>query len=85
MHYEGMVNQIYKHEQQLNKPNAKDTKTSQSISKGFGSSKYYDKQEDFEFSLFPVVPHMFSFHYWLSVQLLSYIYAQNKCKRAKLL
>ena len=49
-----MVNQIYPPELQLNKGNTSDTEASfldlhLSISKGFVSSKIYDKRDDFDF------------------------------------
>ena len=56
-YFEGMVNQIYQSELQLNKANTSDTETSfldlhLSISNGFVSSKIYDKSDDYErFSL----------------------------------
>ena len=53
---EGMVNQIYPHELQLNKANTSDTEAPfldlhLSISHGFASSKIYDKRDDFEFDI----------------------------------
>ena len=63
-----MVNQIYPPELQLNKSNTSDTEAPfldlyLSISKGFVSSKIYDKRDDFDFDIvnFPFldgdVPH----------------------------
>ena len=51
---EGMVNQIYPHELQLNKANTTDTEAPfldlyLSIADGFVSSKIYDKRDDFDF------------------------------------
>ena len=50
--FEGMVNQIYQPELQLNKANTSDTEAlldlHLSISKGFVSSKIYDKHIDFD-------------------------------------
>ena len=51
-YFEGMVNQIYPPELQLNKANASDTEATffhLSISNGFVSSKIYDKRDDFNF------------------------------------
>ena len=53
-YFEGMVNQIYPSELQLNKDNTSDTKAPfldlhLSISNGFVSSKIYDKRDDFDF------------------------------------
>ena len=54
--FEGMVNQIYPHELQLNKANTSDTEAPfldlrLSISNGFVSSKIYDKRDDFDFGI----------------------------------
>ena len=51
-YFEGMVNQIYPSELQLNKANTSDTEAPfldlhLSISNGFVSSKMYDKRDDF--------------------------------------
>ena len=51
-----MVNQIYPPELQLNKANTSDTEAPfldlhLSISKGFVSSKIYDKRDDFNFDI----------------------------------
>ena len=53
-YFEGMVNQIYPPELQLNKANTSDTDAPfldlhLSISNGFVSSKIYDKRVDFDF------------------------------------
>ena len=53
---EGMVNQIYPTELQLNKANTSDTEAPfldlhLSISNGFVSSKIYDKRDDFDFDI----------------------------------
>ena len=55
-YFEGMVNQIYPSELQLNKANASDTEAPfldlhLSISNGFVSSKIYDKRDDFDFDI----------------------------------
>ena len=55
-YFEGMVNQIYPAELQLNKANTSDTKAPfldlhMSISNGFVSSKIYDKRVVFDFDI----------------------------------
>ena len=55
-YFEGMVNQIYPPELQLNKVNTSDTEAPfldlhLSISNGFVSSKMFDKRDDFEFDI----------------------------------
>ena len=55
-YFEGMVNQIYPPELQLNKTNTSDTVAPfldlhLSISNGFVSSKIYDKRDDFDFDI----------------------------------
>ena len=55
-YFEGMVNQIYPLELQLNKANISDTKTPfldlhLSIANGFVSSTIYDKRDDFDFDI----------------------------------
>ena len=55
-YFEGMVNQIYPSELQLNKANTSDTDAPfldlhMSISNGFVSSKIYDKRDDFDFNI----------------------------------
>ena len=56
-YFEGMDNQIYPPELQLNKANTSDTEAPfldlhLSISNGFVSSKIYDKRDDFDFDIF---------------------------------
>ena len=56
-YFEGMVNQIYPPELQLNKANTSDTEASfldlhLSISNGFVSSKIHDKRDDFDFDIY---------------------------------
>ena len=65
-YFEGMVNQIYPSELQLNKANTSDTEASfldlhLSISNGFVSSKIYDKRDDFDFDIvnFPFLEFKF--------------------------
>ena len=55
-YFEGMVNQIYPPESQLNKANTSDTEapflnSHLSISNGFVSFKIYDKLDDFDFDI----------------------------------
>ena len=53
-YFEGMVNQFYPSELQLNKANTSDTEApflDLSISNGFVSSKIYDKRDDFDFDI----------------------------------
>ena len=55
-YFEGMVNQIYPSELQLNKANTSDTEAPflnlhLSISNGFVLSKIYDKRDDFYFDI----------------------------------
>ena len=55
-YFEGMVNQIYPPELQLNKANTSDTEAPfldlhLSISNSFVSSKIYDKRDDFNFDI----------------------------------
>ena len=55
-YFEGMVNQIYPPELQLNKAKTSDTEApfldlNLSISNGFVSSKIYDKRDDFDFDI----------------------------------
>ena len=61
-YFEGMVNQIYPPEYQLNKANTSDTEAPcldlhVSISNGFVSSKINDKRDDFDFDIvkFPIL------------------------------
>ena len=76
-YFEGMVNQIYPSELQLNKANTSDTEAPfldlhLSISNGFVSSKIYDKRDDFDFDIvnFPFldgdVPHRPSYGVYIS-------------------
>ena len=55
-YFDGMDNQIYPLEFQLNKENSSDTKSPildlhLTISDGFVSSKQYDKRDDFDFDV----------------------------------
>ena len=55
-YFEGMVNQIYPPEVQLNKANISDTEAPfldlhLSVANGFVSSKIYDKRDDFDFGI----------------------------------
>ena len=55
-YFEGMVNQIYPSELQLNKANISDTEATfldlhLSVANGFVSSKIYDKRDDFDFDI----------------------------------
>ena len=55
-YFEGMVNQIYPPELQLNKANISDTEAPfldlhLSVANGFVSSKIYDKRDDFDFDI----------------------------------
>ena len=55
-YFEGMVNQIYPPELQLNKGNISDTEAPfldlhLSVANGFVSSKIYDKRDDFDFDI----------------------------------
>ena len=55
-YFEGMVNQIYPPDLQLNKANTTDTEAPfldlhLSIANGFVSSKIYDKRDDFDFDI----------------------------------
>ena len=55
-YFEGIVNQIYPPELQLNKANASDTEAPffdlhLSVSNGFVSTKIYDKRDDFDFDI----------------------------------
>ena len=55
-YFEGMVNQIYPPELQLNKANISDTEAPfldlhLSVANGFVSSKVYDKRDDFDFDI----------------------------------
>ena len=99
-YFEGIVNQIYPLELQLNKANATDTEAPfldlhLSIANGFVSSKIYDKRDDFDFDIvnFPFldgdVPRRASYGVYIS-QLIRFArvcnhVARNKCLTAKLL
>ena len=85
-YFEGMVNQIYPSELQLNKANASDTEAPfldlhLSISNGSVSSKIYDKSDDFDFDIvkFPFldgdVPRRPSYGVYISqlIRLLEYV------------
>ena len=53
-YFEGMVNQIYPPEVQLNKANISDTEApflDLSVANGFVSFKIYDKRDDFDFDI----------------------------------
>ena len=55
-YFEGMVNQIYPPELQLNKANISDTEAPVldlhlSVANGFVSSRIYDKRDDFDFDI----------------------------------
>ena len=55
-YFDGMVNQMYLSELQLNKANSSDTEAPfrdlhLTISDGFVSSKTYDKRDDFDFDI----------------------------------
>ena len=86
--FEGMFNQIYPPELQLNKANISDTEAPfldlrLSVANGFVSSKIYDKRDDFDFDIvnFPFVLLRF-------VRVCSHVTdfnARNKCLTAKLL
>ena len=76
-YFEGMVNQIYTPELQLNKANTTDTEAPfldlhLSIANGFVSSKIYDKRDDFDFDIvyFPLldddVPRRASYGVYIS-------------------
>ena len=76
-YFEGMVNQIYPPELQLNKANISDTDAPfldlhLSVENGFVSSKIYDKRDDFDFDIvnFPfldgVVPRRASYGVYIS-------------------
>ena len=99
-YFEGMVNQIYPPELQLNKANTSDTEAPfLSISNSIVSSKIYDKREDFDFDIvnFPFldgdVPRCPSYGVYIS-QLIRFarvcshvddFNSRNKCLTAKLL
>ena len=72
-YFEGMVNQIYPPELQLNKANTSDTEAPcldffiLSISNGFVSSKIYDKRDDFVLD----IVNMVMFHFVLLTEYIS--------------
>ena len=100
-YFEGMVNQIYPPELQLNKANteAPFLDLHLSISNGFFSSKVYDKRDDFDFDIvnFPFldgdVPRRPSYGVYIShlirfARVCSHVdefNTRNKCLTAKLL
>ena len=103
-YFEGMVKQIYPTELQLNKANNTDTEAPfldlhVSIANGFGSSKIYDKCDDFDFDIvnFPFldgdVPRRASYGIYISQLIrlagvcnhVADFNARNKCLTAKLL
>ena len=62
-YFEGMVNQIYPPELQLNKANISDTESSflelhLSVSNAFVSSKIYNKRDDFDFDIIVNFPFL---------------------------
>ena len=92
-YFEGMVNQIYPPELQLNKDNTSDKDTpildfNLSISKWFCSSEIYDKRYDFDFDIVNFhfldgdVPRRPSYGAFISKLKR---FARNKCLTAKLL
>ena len=100
-YFEGMVNQIYPPELQLNKANISDTEAPfldlhLSVANGFVSSKIYDKRDDFDFDIlnFPFldgdVLRRASYGVYIS-QLIrfardcNHFNTRNKCLTAKLL
>ena len=96
--FEGMVNQIYPSELQLNKANISDTEAPfldlhLSVANGFVSSKIYDKRDDFDFDLFRfwmvtflvVLLMVYTFRNLLVCNHVTDFNDQNKCLTAKLL
>ena len=100
-YFEGMVNQIYPPELQLNKANISDTEAPfldlhLSVANGFVSSKIYDKRDDFDIVNFPFLDgdvRRASYGVYIS-QLIRFarvcnhvtdFNARNKCLTAKLL
>ena len=97
-YFEGMVNQIYPSELQLNKANTSDTEAPfldlhLSFSNGFVSSKIYDKRDDFDFDIvnFPFldgdVPRRPSYGVYISqlirfARVCSHVDDFNTCKNA---
>ena len=73
-YFEGMVNQIYPSELQLNKGNISDTEAPfldlhLSVANGFVSSKIYDKRDDFDFDIvnFPFLARLHEVHRAIAV------------------
>ena len=98
-YFEGMVNQIYPSELQLNKANISNIEAPfldlhLSVANGFVSSKIYDKRDDFDFDIvnFPFldgdVPRRASYGVYIS-QLccwrLMYIFNAKQCQEVQLL
>ena len=74
-YFEGMVNQIYPHELQLNKANISEAHLKDlhlSVANGFVSSKIYDKHDDFDFDI--VNFHLFWMVTFLVVLLVVYTF-----------
>ena len=74
-YFEGMVNQFYPSDLQLNKANTSDTEVPfldlhLSISNGFVSSKIYDKRDDFDFDIVNF-PFLAMFHVVLLMEYIS--------------
>ena len=99
-YFEGMVNQIYPPELQLNKANTSDTEAPfldlhLSISNGFVSSKMYDKRDDFDFPFLDGDVPRRPYGVYISqlirfARVCSHVHvedfnARNKCLTAKLL
>ena len=100
-YFEGMINQIYPPELQLNKANTSDTEAPfldlyLSISNGFVSSKFYDKRDDFDIVNFPFLDNVprrpsngvYIFQLIRFARVCSHVEdfnARNKCLTAKLL
>ena len=83
-YFEGMVNQIYPPELQLNKANISDTEAPfldlhLSVANGFVSSKIYDKRDDFDFDIvnFPCLDRRASYGVYLLGLLVSAIMLQT--------
>ena len=92
-YFEGMVNQIYPPEQQLNKANDSETKAPfldlhLSVSNGYVSSKIYDKRDDFDFHIvnFPFldgdVPRRASYGVYIS-KLIRFAKSLQSCYRLR--
>ena len=89
-YFEGMVNQIYPSELQLNKANTSDTEAPfldlhLFISNGFVSSKIYDKRDDFDFDIvnFPFLDVAFllclCISFSIEIPLFIICFACNEC------